>query len=263
MHSPAAAHCLAVLGYLARQVEPIPAARIAARLGLPRSTTYRLLATLVSSGYAVHVPEAGYALGLAAYELGSAYARQQPLQRAARPLIARLVERTGESAHLAVLSGSDALYLIEERAPGRPSLVSDVGVRLPAEVTASGLAMLAHLPGRQISALYPSTAFLVRRTESGPRTIAALRRRLGEIRRRGHSRETDSVTVGLSSLAMPVRDVSGRPIASVAVTFPTGSSETGVLEAIEATVAALRRRLGHAGETRSGQSPVAASSSAR
>ena len=84
------------------------------------------------------VPQARYGLGLASYELGSAYQRQAPLERMARGVMDRLVDQTGHNAHLAVLHGRDVLYVIEQRAPGRPLLVTDVGVRLPAALTASG-----------------------------------------------------------------------------------------------------------------------------
>jgi hypothetical protein len=56
------------------------------------------------------------------------------------------IDRTNESAHLAVLNGRDVLYVLEERAPGKPPLVTDVGVRLPAQLTASGRAILAAVP---------------------------------------------------------------------------------------------------------------------
>src|SRR5665811_1722155 len=93
-----------------------------------------------SQGFVVHLAEERrYGLGVAAFELGSAYTRQAPLQRLARRLLVRLVDATSYNAHLAVLHGSDVLYVIEERAPGRPPLVTDVGVRLPSQLTASCL----------------------------------------------------------------------------------------------------------------------------
>lgn len=249
--SPAAAHALAVLAFLALQAEPVPAALIAREVGLPRSTTYRLLATLVEHGFAGHLPDAGgYALGAASYELGWAYQRQVPLQRIARSYIARLVETTGHNAHLAVLHGRDVLYVIEERAPGRPSLVSDVGVRLPAELTASGLAMLAGLPARQVTALYPDASVLVTRTGVGPRRVSELRRILGDVRRQGYSEEVGSVTEGLSSVAVAVRDAADRTVAAVAITFPSGEYVELVrrhLHSLRTCADALTGRLSHRG----------------
>ena len=124
-------------------------------------------------GFVTHLPEERrYGLGVAAFELGSAYTRQEPLQRIARPVLARLVDATTHNAHLAVLHGRDVLYVVEERAPGRPPLVTDVGVRLPAHLTASGLAMLAALPPAQVRALFPSRAAFVQRHGVGPGVAA-------------------------------------------------------------------------------------------
>jgi DNA-binding IclR family transcriptional regulator len=156
---PAARHTLALLQALARQPGPVPAAALARDLGLPRSTTYHLLAELIAAGFVVHLPEERrYGLGVSAFEIGSAYARQEPLARLARPVLARLVDAVGHSAHLAVLHGREVLYVVEQRAPGRPPLVTDVGVRLPAQLTASGKAMLADLPGPHVRALFPTRA---------------------------------------------------------------------------------------------------------
>src|SRR5690625_3068271 len=113
----------------------------------PYTTLFRSLSTLVAEGFAVHLPEERrYGLGVSAFELGTAYSRQEPLARLGRPILARLVDQVRQSAHLAVLHGTEVLYVIEERAPGRPPLVTDVGVRLPAQLTASGRAILADLP---------------------------------------------------------------------------------------------------------------------
>ncbi|HQV92155.1 MAG TPA: helix-turn-helix domain-containing protein, partial [Phycicoccus sp.] len=140
--APAAASALDILELLAQRGEPVPAATIARTLGLPRSSVYHLLTVLTGRGYVTHLPEEHrYGLGVAAYELGSAFQRQEGLVRLARRALDRLVDTTGHNAHLAVLHGTDVLYVIEQRAPRRPTLVTDVGVRLPATLTATGLAL--------------------------------------------------------------------------------------------------------------------------
>src|ERR671929_2375166 len=142
--APAARSALAVLSALARQSGPVPAAVLSRDLGLPRSTTYGLLAELIAAGFVVHLPEERrYGLGVSAFEIGSAYSRQEPLARLARPVLARLVDAVGQSAHLAVLPGREVLYVVGQPAPRPPPLVTDVGVRLPAHLTASGRAILA------------------------------------------------------------------------------------------------------------------------
>jgi len=218
---PAATAALRILSYLAAQRGPQGAATIAAHLGLPRSSVYKLLAALEGEGFVLHFPEARrYGIGIAAFELSSGFSRQEPLARLGRPILAALVDRLGESAHLAVLHGRDVLYLIEERAPRRPALVSDVGVRLPAHLAASGRAMLAELPAAQVRALFPDAeAFVHRRIVGEIAAYGALKRELADTRGRGYAFEDGAITPGIASVAVAVLDHAGWPAASIAVTF--------------------------------------------
>lgn len=235
---PAADATLRLLSHLSR-TGPLPAAALAQALDLPRSTTYHLLAVLAEHGFVVHLPEERrYGLGVSAFELGSAYSRQAPLARAARPILARLVDHVGQSAHLAVLHGREVLYVLEERAPGRQPLVTDVGVRLPAHLTASGRAILAGLPSAQVRALFPGKEAFVDRTGVGPRRLSELRTVLTEVRARGWAREDGDVTPGFASVAAAVRDHTGFPIAGLAVTFAQDDVSE---EDVEHLAAAARR----------------------
>jgi DNA-binding IclR family transcriptional regulator len=185
---------------------------------------------LQDEGFVVHLPEERrYGLGVATYDLGSAYLRQEPLRWIAQGVLSRLVATTTHNAHLAVLHGRDVLYVIEERAPGRPGLITDVGVRLPAHLTASGLAILAALPVRQVNALYPSRRVLTRRHDAGPASLTQLRALLVKARRDGHAEEHGFVTPGFASVACPVLDHTGHPIAAVAVTFGAGEADPGAI----------------------------------
>ncbi|MGX7680004.1 IclR family transcriptional regulator [Jatrophihabitans sp. DSM 45814] len=246
---PAATQVLSVLRYLARQPGPVAAASIARDLSLPRSTTYHLLGALIDEGFVVHLPEERrYGLGVGSYELGTGYARQVPLQRLARVPLATLVDRIGQNAHLAVLHGREVIYVIEERAPGQPSLVTDVGVRLPAALTASGRSMLAALPAVQVSALFPDSDSFIARNERGPRSRSALRTLLVEVRRRGYATEDGEVTPNFSSVAAAVLDHSGHPVASVAATFPDAAVSPArreyVASHVSRTANAISRRIG-------------------
>ena len=244
---PAATRALRVLRFLAGQPDPVPLDRIMRACGLPRSTTYHLLNAMIEEGFVVHVAdEHRYGLGLAAFELGSGYARQEPLQRIARRPLADLVDRTGQSAHLAVLHGREVLYVVEERAPGPQPLVTDVGVRLPAHLTASGRAVLALLPASQVRALYAGPDDFVDRHGVGPRTLSALRRVLSDTRQRGYATEGGEITPGLASVAVAVVDHNQHPVASVAVTYPDQDDPTGLREAVVATAGSLTRRIGGA-----------------
>jgi DNA-binding IclR family transcriptional regulator len=245
---PAATRALRVLRYLAAQPEPVAVERIARELGIPRSTTYHLLQAMAEEGFVVHLSDdRRYGLGVAAFEVGSGYARQAPLQRIARRPLATLVDRTGQSAHLAVPHGRDVLYVVEERAPGRPPLVTDVGVRLPSHLTASGRAILAGLPASQVRALYPDKASFVDRTGVGPASPTALRTVLAETRQRGYAVEESEVTAGMASVAAAVLDHNALPVAGVAITYPSDEADPPLRDrlaaAVVATAEALTRRL--------------------
>lgn len=252
---PAADQTLRILALLAGSRGPLPAHMIAAQLGLPRSTVYHLLATLQEHGFVMHLPEERrYGLGIAAFELSSAYSRQEPLTRIGRPLLTALVDRVRVSGHLAVPHGRDVLYVVEERAQGAPALVTGVNVRLPMQLTASGRAILAALPRAQVRALFPDRDAFVhlhgavpapaaapaqasapipapvpaQARDAGHRTGAGeteidryskLRAVLDATTTRGFALEQGSVTPGFSSVAVPVLDHRDWPVAAIAVTF--------------------------------------------
>ena len=246
---PAATRTLRVLRFLATQPHPVPLETIARACELPRSTAYHLVNAMIAEGFVVHLPDdRAYGLGLAAFEVGSGFNRQEPLQRIARRPLAALVDRTGYGGHLAVPHGRDVLYVLEERAPGRPPLVTDVGVRLPAHLTATGRAILMALPSGQVRALFPDPTAFVDRLGTGPRTLSALRTLLSEARQRGYAVEQGEISAGLGSVAAPVLDHNGHPVAGLGVTFPSdpadrATSPEEAAQAVLSTAATLSRRL--------------------
>ncbi|WP_432565259.1 IclR family transcriptional regulator [Kineococcus sp. SYSU DK003] len=245
--APTVSAALRILSFMAAQQGPVAAVTLARSLGLPRSSVYRLLAELTEQGFVLHFPELRrYGLGIAAFELSSGYVRQEPVTRLGRPVLATLVDRIGESAHLAVLVGREVVYLVEERAPRRPALVTDVGVRLPSHLTASGRAMLAALPREQVRALFPDASAFAHR--GGPtHTYAQLRSELVATRARGYATEDGDITPGFASVAVAVTDRSGWPVTSLAVTFEAvvvdEARRAELAEAVRRHAEELRRRL--------------------
>lgn len=212
---PAAHNALRILSLLSTIDVPISAARIRSELDLPRSSTYHLLNELVDAGFVVHLPEnQTYGLGLAAYAMAMAYTTQQPLARMSHRYIGQAAKLVGGSGHLSRLAGSEIVYLHEVRSPGAVSLVTEVGVRLPALRSASGRVMLAYLPEVEARATF-ATAGL----EASWRQF---RERLAHVRERGWEEESEEISRGQASLAVPVLDHLTRPAASLAVTFGVG-----------------------------------------
>ncbi|WP_315532931.1 IclR family transcriptional regulator [Corynebacterium matruchotii] len=213
---PAATHTLAILRLLMTTDAPISAARIATQLRLPRSTTYQLLKVMVDAGFVMHLKShRTYGLGAAAYSLAQAYSTQQPLVRASTRHAQALAKLVGGSAHVSRLSsGMEVLYVLEERSMAAVSLITDVGVRLAAERTASGRVMLAALPDAELKARVDAAGL--------GRQWQKIHTMVQQVRLRGWAEETEEVSVGQSSIAAAVLDHTGRPAAALAVTFTPG-----------------------------------------
>lgn len=219
---PAATQTLAVLRALADR-GPSTAAAIARTVGAPRSTTYHLLSVLREEGFVVHLADRRrWALGPTAFSVGQAYLRHDPREALARPLLIALADETGQTAHLGVLHGTDVVYLLKESPRNRldaPTLITGIGVHLPAATTASGRSMLAHLSSDQLRALMSSPYAFADRTGRGPKSLSTLRRVLTAERAQGYAHEVGEVVEGYASVASAVVDRSGKPAASVSLTF--------------------------------------------
>lgn len=226
--SPAVGRALDVLLHLGGRAGPASAAALARELNIPRSSLYHTLEVLVSRGFVVHLPEQrGYGLGVAAFEVGSAYLRHHSLELLARPILKKLVREVKETAHLGVLHGAETLYLLKEQpvtARVPVTLVTEVGVRLPAHLTATGRSILAHLPKAQVRALFPTPDAFISRTGRGPTSLPQLRRILAAERQDGWAEEDGLITEGLKSVAACAFDHSGRPVAAIGITRRNHSS---------------------------------------
>jgi DNA-binding IclR family transcriptional regulator len=252
-NAPAATRALSALRLLATAPGPVTAAALARQLGIPRSSTYHLLAAMSAAGFVTHYPEEErWGLGVGAFEVGAAYLRHDPLERLGRPLLNRLGHDVAALvpavAHLGVLHGRETLYLVRESPATPVTVVVDVGVRLPAALTASGRAMLAELPAAQLRALFPTKDAFVDRTGAGPTSMTALTRLLAVERARHWSEEDGFVVPGFASVAVAALDRSGRPVASIGLTFRSeradGPMRVELARAAMRTARELSRRLG-------------------
>lgn len=224
--SPAVGRALDMLVYLAGRPGLVRAATLARDLGIPRSSAYHILTVLADRGFVTYVPaERAYGLGVTSFEVGSAYLRHEPLERLAQPILRTLASRLGQTVHLGILHGAETVYLLKERPPaGRAgdidiALVTDIGVRLPAHLTANGRAILAHTSEAQLRALFPRPGDLTTRTGKGPRTLPGLIGELARERERGWSQEDELVTQGFCSMGVAAFDHNGRPVAAISSTW--------------------------------------------
>lgn len=235
---------LDVLGFLASQLRPTPTLVIAQQCQIPKSSVYPLLKVMHGRGWVTYYEQDhAWGLGAAAFETGSAYLRSAPLQRLGRPLLRRLSTRTLATSHLATLHGEEVLYIDKAEAPAaHVRLVTEIGVRLPAHLTAVGRAILALLPMPQLEALY-ARPVLTRRTGLGPLTIGSLKRELAPVRANGFAYEVGLTTHGIACLAAAVQSDDGYPIAAIGITFISGQHSDGALAELARDVRGATDRL--------------------
>lgn len=247
---PAARDTLRIITYLAGHSGPVRASTISRDLTLPRSSVYHLLRVMQDEGFVVHSPEhQGYALSSLITEIGSSVLASNTLARLAGPVLERLVTETRLPlvAHLGVLQHGDVVYASKVTAARAPAVVTSIGVRLPAHLTATGRAMLAALPEAQFAAIYSPSESLTLRTTTGPSDAATLRSLLADARERGWAVEDGDINLDYASVASAILDHNGYPAASVGLTFRRSivdDAEWGRLgRAVRTAADALTRRI--------------------
>lgn len=248
---PAVTRALDVLELFLDGSGTLSAPEIVRRLQLPRTSVHELLTTLVARSYLVPVPEqpGRYRLGVRTYQLGSRYAEQLDLAAEGQRVARAVAESCGETVHVAVLEGTDVIYIAKVDSTHAVRMVSAAGRRLPAHCTSVGKMLLASLPEDELADRIPDGAELVAMTPDSVTDPAVLRAALAEARRRGVATENRESNPDVSCVAAPVRDRSGRVVAALSVSVPTIRwSEARRAELAELAVkgaAELSARLGH------------------
>ena len=259
---PAANRALEVLLLMARSASPIPARTIGRELKIPKSSLYHLLAAMQSKGFVTPIAgsdssssqteNALWGLGVSAFEVGSAYMRHEPLEARARPILVKLMNKVSGIAplvgHLGILRGSDTYYLLKESTGGPITVISEIGVRLPASLTASGRAMLCYQSQAQVRALFPHPQAFINRTGKGPQNPAELKALLAKERKQGFAIESGLITPEHSSVAAAVFDHLGEPVAAINLVFRDvtidDSNQQTLIEAVQDSAQELTKGLG-------------------
>lgn len=190
---------------------------IAQRLELHKSTAHRILTALAARGF-VEKDENGavYKLGLKFIELASGRLNQLELKTEASPHLRRLVERIGQPAHLAILSGSEVVYIDKITTVSSIRMYSQIGKRIPVYCSSLGKALLIDMPLPELEALASSLEYrsITPRTRLGPEAFLEEMRAAKE---RGWGLDDEENEAGVRCIGAPVRDYTGRIIAAISV----------------------------------------------
>lgn len=218
---------LAVLDLLARhstqQAGALTTATVSAELNLPKSTTHHLLNVMARQRYVAYWPDRRvWTLGVAALEIGAAYQRSGHLQHAAQRFLLDLTARTGHTSHLAVLQGHDVVYLDKREPRGSGiRLVTDVGTRLPAHLTAVGRSLLSTLSAQTLADMYSDYDW-PQRTDVAITSLPELVPVLEQVRRLGYAIEQGTTTDGIECVAAPVLATGAEAVAAIGVARVAG-----------------------------------------
>jgi DNA-binding IclR family transcriptional regulator len=213
---------------------------IAAALRLSKPAVHRILGSLRSRGL-VDLDETThrYSLGLTAMRLGLAYLDRLDVRRLAGPELAALSRGTGETATLSIRTGDHRVYVDQVTPPREVIMAITLGVPYPLHAGASAKALLAFLGDAELG------AYLADAPVADP---GALRRELGRIRARGYARSFAERQPGAGSVAAPILDHHGRPVAAISVCGPLERFETeagACAAALLETTGRLSARMGH------------------
>jgi DNA-binding IclR family transcriptional regulator len=240
-------HGLAVLDLFDREHPTRGVGEIARVLSLHKSSASRLAATLAAAGYLEPEGAGRYRLGAKLAALGGLVTADADLRRSALPSLREIVTRLGETAHLGVREGTEAVTVEVVDGWHTVRMHSWVGKRSPAHCSALGKVLLAALPARDLEALYGGRRLEVRT----PRTIASLQR-LGEelsaIRRQGYALDREELESGLCCVAAPILGPEGATVAAISVSGPPsrirGAAVAEIAARMRAAATDIGRRLG-------------------
>ena len=228
---------------------PVSLKNITEKVGLPKSTVYRILSNLESRGYVCCSNEGGYRLGLTFLTLGQKAERGFELKRLARPHMAKLNQLTNESVHLGMLARNKVLYLDSIDSPHTIRLVAQIGGNNLLHCTSLGKALLIAHSDEEIRQILVEVG-MERRTHYTLVSPEAFLKEMEVVRRVGFGfddRESDNECFCIGA---PIYNHLGQVLAAISVSGPISrvsrrTAETIVAPRLIEATKSISRSLGH------------------
>jgi len=236
-----------VLKTLAGEPEGLLLSELVTRLELPHTSALRIVSTLCEAGF---LQRSGnrYTLGPGLIPLGQQALARLDIRAVARPVLKQLSEQTGETAHLAILSGNHSLLIEVVQSPAPIRVGAPAGTLADLHCSATGKVLIANLPVENLKTLLgskPLPANTPKTLTSLPRLQAELRR----IRKQGYAVDDEEVFTGIRCLAAPVQNASNEMVAAIGITGATTRFTTTrfptMARQVSAAASAVSRSLGH------------------
>ena len=232
-----AAKAFRVLERLTASERPIGVSALARELRLPKSNVHRVLSTLVELGYAQPGTDGGYQPTLRTWEIGVRVLNRVSVQRIAAPLLEELAFASGETVHLALRDGTEAVYVAIIESMRAVRTFTRIGQRVPLHCTAVGKILIAFAR---------DPVELGRLERHSPATItdtARLRQELERIRKQGYAVNLGEWNADVFGIAAPVLDHRGEVVGAVALSGPSERLKPAALKRAAPQVQATARRI--------------------
>jgi IclR family acetate operon transcriptional repressor len=233
---------LRILDVLASENDGLGVTEISRRVSADKSVVHRTLSLLMLHDYVEQDPiSRKYVLGFKVMELAGKRLRSIDLFSVAKPVLKDVVRQTGEIAVLAVLIGDVLAYLDKEEGPQAVHISSGLGQPIPLHSTASGKAILAHVPEEELFRLFREKG-LPAITEKTITNFLDFKAHLGEVRAQGYAIDDEETYPGIRCVAAPIRNHRGLVVASLSISGPTHRiTEANVTVYADMTFAAASR----------------------
>lgn len=211
---------LQILQRLAQSGGGVMLTDLAQMVGLPNSTTHRLLTTLEAAGFVHQTPDLGlWRVGVEAFSVGSAFLAGRDLVELARPHLYHLMEEAGETANLALLDDGRTVFIYQIECREMMRMIVRLGSSGPMHASGVGKAMLAAMDEEEVAAVLHRHG-LKRYTEHTLDTPARLAEELRAIRERGFAIDDEEHAIGLRCAAAAILDEEGRPLGAISISGP-------------------------------------------
>ncbi|RJQ56407.1 MAG: IclR family transcriptional regulator [Desulfobacteraceae bacterium] len=248
---PSVTRALRLLELFLNDQHPLSVPEIVDRLGLPRTTTHELVNTLIHNGYlrrdAKHSNKVF--LGSKVIELGNVYAGKLDLIAEGRKIAEEIVAKCDETVQMAILDGTEAVFVAKVECSKMVRLVSAVGSRVPAHCTAVGKMLLTSLPESGINDLYQGQDKLKKMTENSIGSLSQLKHELSVIRKRGLSYDDCESNTDVRCVSAPIYNHTGKMVAAMSISVPvsriTSSKQDELAVIIRKGAEEVSRNLGY------------------
>ena len=212
---------LSILEALARSDGGLTLTDLAHSAQLPASTTHRLLSTLEKMGYVYQAGDVGlWCVGLQAFRVGTTFLSNRDFIAQSLAYMHRLMEQAGETAYLAILDGTEAVFVAQVQCHEMMRTLVRLGSRVPLHASGVGKALFAALPDEQIDAILKVRG-LPRITENTIVATETMWAAVRVIRQRGYSFDDEEHARSTRCVGAAVYDEHAEPLGAISVAGPS------------------------------------------